>query len=290
MKPVQINRPVNLLSETEYYNENQVLDVLSISKSTLKNLVRKGLLSQYAVGVKYFYLKGEITGLIEANEKRARNEKAWKEYNDIPVHHSGEKRFVHSLAIEVTYMMESLELGEYTQGRNWEILRSLLKTKGNFEYVAEEYGLTRERVRQIANKTMRRLPRYIKYWINLGKRADELNKENERLSNLTLELQSIIDKNTSLSRIPEKILSTLATPIEDIDFTVRAYNSLKALKVRSLGDIIKYSARELLRMRNLGRHTLGEIEDTLNEHGLHLGMDLSTLQTSPVSQQEQPLS
>ena len=66
----------------------------------------------------------------------------------------------------------------------------------------------------------------------------------------------------------------LQTPLEDLDLSVRAYNCLKAAKINSLSELVKYDTNELLKFRNFGKKSLMEIEALINEKGLHFGMDL----------------
>ncbi len=70
----------------------------------------------------------------------------------------------------------------------------------------------------------------------------------------------------------------LHTPLEDLDLSVRAYNCLKAAKINTLLDLVTYDTNELLKFRNFGRKSLVEIEQLINEKGLHFGMDVSKFQ------------
>jgi DNA-directed RNA polymerase subunit alpha len=67
----------------------------------------------------------------------------------------------------------------------------------------------------------------------------------------------------------------LKTSLEDLDLSVRAYNCLKAAKINSLAEMVKYDTHELLKFRNFGKKSLVEIEELLAEKGLTFGMDLS---------------
>jgi DNA-directed RNA polymerase subunit alpha len=67
----------------------------------------------------------------------------------------------------------------------------------------------------------------------------------------------------------------LKTSLEDLDLSVRAYNCLKAAKINSLSELVKYDTHELLKFRNFGKKSLVEIEELLNTKGLTFGMDLS---------------
>lgn len=67
----------------------------------------------------------------------------------------------------------------------------------------------------------------------------------------------------------------LKTSLEDLDLSVRAYNCLKAAKINTLGDLVKYDTHELLKFRNFGKKSLVEVEELLQEKSLTFGMDLS---------------
>ncbi len=66
----------------------------------------------------------------------------------------------------------------------------------------------------------------------------------------------------------------LKTSLEDLDLSVRAYNCLKAAKINSLGELVKFESHELLKFRNFGRKSLVEIEELLAQKELSFGMNL----------------
>jgi DNA-directed RNA polymerase subunit alpha len=65
----------------------------------------------------------------------------------------------------------------------------------------------------------------------------------------------------------------LKTPLEDLDLSVRAYNCLKAAKISTLSELVKYDTNELLKFRNFGRKSLMEM--TLIRKRVCRGMDLA---------------
>jgi DNA-directed RNA polymerase subunit alpha len=67
----------------------------------------------------------------------------------------------------------------------------------------------------------------------------------------------------------------LKTSLEDLDLSVRAYNCLKAAKINTLSELVKYDTHELLKFRNFGKKSLVEIEELLQDKNLTFGMDLS---------------
>lgn len=67
----------------------------------------------------------------------------------------------------------------------------------------------------------------------------------------------------------------LETSIADLELSVRAYNSLKAGEVKTLGDLVSLEIRDLMKFRNFGKKTLTELEELLSERDLTFGMDVS---------------
>ena len=58
--------------------------------------------------------------------------------------------------------------------------------------------------------------------------------------------------------------------IERLGFSIRAFNCLKRANINTLEDIISHTQSELIKVRNLGRLALEEIEEVLEIMGLHL--------------------
>jgi DNA-directed RNA polymerase subunit alpha len=62
----------------------------------------------------------------------------------------------------------------------------------------------------------------------------------------------------------------LATPIEDLNFSVRSYNCLKREGINTVGDLVQRSEQELMDIRNFGQKSIDEVKGKLEELGLHL--------------------
>ena len=63
-------------------------------------------------------------------------------------------------------------------------------------------------------------------------------------------------------------LKKLETSIDDLDFSVRAYNCLKSAGVNTLGDLTEKSELEMMKIRNLGKKSLKEVIDKIKDMGL----------------------
>jgi DNA-directed RNA polymerase subunit alpha len=98
-----------------------------------------------------------------------------------------------------------------------------------------------------------------------------ITDENITFDNKEEKKEDLVDEQTLQLR---KILKT---PLEDLDLSVRAFNCLKAAKINSLSELVQYEQEDLMKFRNFGQKSLAEIEQVLQERGLHFGMDLSKL-------------
>ncbi len=113
---------------------------------------------------------------------------------------------------------------------------------------------------------------------------EEAIKEASKI--LIQHLMLITDENISFDEkeggeanmVDEQILhmrKLLKTPLEDLELSVRAYNCLKAAKINTLQELVRYDTNQLLKFRNFGKKSLTEIEALLIDKGLSFGMDLA---------------
>ena len=68
-------------------------------------------------------------------------------------------------------------------------------------------------------------------------------------------------------------LKKLETSIDDLDFSVRAYNCLKRANINTLGDLTEKSELEMMKIRNLGKKSLKEVMDKIKDMGLKFRED-----------------
>ena len=90
-------------------------------------------------------------------------------------------------------------------------------------------------------------------------------------------LQTIIDLSEAkveedymVERKTEETNRNLEKPIEDLDLSVRSYNCLKRAGINSLGELIEKSEEDMMRVRNLGKKSLKEVKQKLEEMNLSL--------------------
>ena len=84
------------------------------------------------------------------------------------------------------------------------------------------------------------------------------------------ELNEIADETGLMtSKVEDPSLKILETSIDDLDFSVRAYNCLKRAGILTLRDLVDKTENEMMKIRNLGKKSLKEVIDKVKEMGLN---------------------
>ncbi len=85
------------------------------------------------------------------------------------------------------------------------------------------------------------------------------------------DLSSIADvTGLMIEKTEDPKVKALETTIEDLDFSVRAYNCLKRAGIHNLQDLVNKSESEMMKIRNLGKKSLKEVLDKVRDLGLVL--------------------
>jgi DNA-directed RNA polymerase subunit alpha len=90
----------------------------------------------------------------------------------------------------------------------------------------------------------------------------------------SFQAQAAEEERAPESEIDPKLGEMLSKPIEELDLSVRSANCLKNANIRTLGDLVQRTEREMLATKNFGRKSLDEIKDVLTSLGLSFGMSL----------------
>ena len=88
------------------------------------------------------------------------------------------------------------------------------------------------------------------------------------------DLSSIADATgMMIEKTEDPTVKALETSIEDLDFSVRAYNCLKRAGIHTLQDLVNKSENDMMKIRNLGKKSLKEVLDKIRDMGLVLRDD-----------------
>lgn len=85
---------------------------------------------------------------------------------------------------------------------------------------------------------------------------------------LFVNLTDQVDEVEIASGPPEKdIERILEMTIEELDLSVRSYNCLKRAGINTVGELVRKTEEEMMKVRNLGKKSLEEVEQKLDELG-----------------------
>lgn len=159
---------------------------------------------------------------------------------------------------------------EFLNNREKNILENFPLDEKNLS----EIGIGKWYARRIFNRSYHKIKQKFQ---SLPQLIEENKKYLERIRMLEEKVKMLGGgKNMSYSEIKmeNNILRAYATPLENADLSVRAYNCLQAAEAKTLGDVVvNYSEKDLLRFRNTGRKTVDKIKSVLEKYGLRLKED-----------------
>ncbi len=101
--------------------------------------------------------------------------------------------------------------------------------------------------------------------LSLG--AKILGKHLELFVNLTEKVEEVDAEEEEEQNGKEKILEMT---IEELDLSVRSYNCLKRAGINTVQELILRTEEEMMKVRNLGKKSLEEVQNKLTELGLAL--------------------
>lgn len=78
---------------------------------------------------------------------------------------------------------------------------------------------------------------------------------------------------TVVEKEPERLDTVMKMTIEELDLSVRSFNCLKRANINTVEDLTNKTEEEMIKVRNLGRKSLEEVEHKLAMMGLSLASD-----------------
>ncbi|MDW8095330.1 MAG: DNA-directed RNA polymerase subunit alpha [Aquificaceae bacterium] len=99
-----------------------------------------------------------------------------------------------------------------------------------------------------------------------------LVKNFNSLENISFETPIIEEPVGVVDELAEK----LSLPIEELDISQRALNSIKRMGITTIGDLVRLTEEDLKGTKNVGRKAINEIKEALRQLGLYLGMDVES--------------
>lgn len=184
--------------------------------------------------------------------------------------------------IHVPSLLDVIET-DFSQ-RDREIIEMYWKRNMSLSDIARHYNLSRERVRQIIAKILRKIgciKRREKYTMAS---PDEINEYRKEVIQLTMAI------NTHKERLSEAIDNErilVRTPIEELNLSVRPYNCLVRSGYHFVDELIGIPADNLTKIHGLGIKSLDELLQKLHEYGIEIEQrENGELFTAPIMTKE----
>ena len=290
--------------------------MLGVTKETIYNYIKNGVLDGEKRGGKVFVKKASVEQFarldtdtlmrqqiaVDAMVERLEDDKAY--YSECLQRKAHQKALIRSQLAEQDYMMKLIRRRnlfatflntllkvydeETDDKRTVEICSRVIMDCQSLDDVADDYGLSRERIRCLLEKGVQRMSNVTKY-TQLRHRNIYLEEENKRMQRLIADLKQQLAKGFEKSKVTgvatlfglkqqvindmliDSVLGRKMTNL-DVSTSVRMLNGMRAIGVETLYDLVQKKEDDIVSTRDVGRKTLVKCCDVLARYGLKLGM------------------
>lgn len=118
----------------------------------------------------------------------------------------------------------------------------------------------------------------LEVWTNGSIRPDEATSLAAKILSEHLRLfigltETVNDVEIMVEKEEEQKDKIMEMTIEELDLSVRSYNCLKRAGINTVEELIQRNEEDMMKVRNLGKKSLEEVVNKLNELGLSLRKD-----------------
>lgn len=264
------------MQNSKYLTRQEAANIIGVSAQTITNWYEAGKLPGNMENKRLYLAKEAVMKLNSTLKEynidtkwveslKAEQNKVVEEYKSSIQNYKemiGLLNSSNNIGFKINFLTTILYLGEddyRLREREINIISELLHGK-TFEEISEWSRLTSERVRQIAEKGLRRLHNYKSY--------EKLHQENQELKKELKDLKVLMRFGDLSEREIENRLSiaeVLSKDVEDFGFSVRCIQSFRSVDIKTIGDLIKFGKSNLLALKNFGKKSFAEIDDVLHK-------------------------
>ena len=88
------------------------------------------------------------------------------------------------------------------------------------------------------------------------------------------EVQPVVEKMITLGKKSlDRPDTKLAMTIDELDLSVRSFNCLKRANINTVADLISKTGEDMMKVRNMGKKSLDEVQKKLEMMGLSLASE-----------------
>lgn len=156
-------------------------------------------------------------------------------------------------------------------GREKDVLELRYLHGLTLEQTGKRFDLTRERIRQIESRAMRKLrhPTFRKlYLLDTVGKVFEIDAEKTRLERENAELRKLLYEEGKLNEVEDIPLKAIT--IEDLELSIRPYNCLLRAGIKDLYALSQMTFPELMKVRNMGKKSAYEVAEKVRKFGVKI--------------------
>ena len=87
---------------------------------------------------------------------------------------------------------------------------------------------------------------------------------------------AVATSSTVVEKAPDRPDAKLSMTIDELDLSVRSFNCLKRANINTVADLINRTGEDMMRVRNMGKKSLDEVQKKLEMMGLSLASEDTT--------------
>ena len=84
---------------------------------------------------------------------------------------------------------------------------------------------------------------------------------------------AVATSSTVVEKVPDRADAKLSMTIDELDLSVRSFNCLKRANINTVADLINKTGEDMMRVRNMGKKSLDEVQKKLEMMGLSLASE-----------------
>lgn len=183
---------------------------------------------------------------------------------------------IDALDLEVCDVIESFEprlnrvFLEYMSSRDQFVLMQIYSCQRTFEEVARFMAISSSRVQQIHAKALRRLHYHKKYFLT-GIYSEPEHMAKKKFEEYILSMRDSWTYESALDYIKnhkKPYCPIKDDDINDLELSIRSSNCLKRAGITTVQQLTEKTEEDMMKVRNLGKKSLKEIRNKLQELGL----------------------
>lgn len=286
------------MARETFISAAKAAQLAGVTTETIRNLCKAGTLQYQIRGILYYVSKADVLTYKKDIEAIHEATASITEYRAKVEHDAKELREKHEemrtrlanmemFPKRIEYIKELLYavVDNYIDNadnknplkqRELEVLFGAIQGK-SFSSIGYDMNLSEQSINQIWRKallkvvcTQNRISQLQDTISELQRVIGEKNEIIRELNGRNAVTKAEIDEEARLRKL-------LETRLWDLDFSMRVLNCCKCEEIHTVGDLVKHNRTDMLKYRNFGKKSLCELDEFLENKGLHFGMDIDYL-------------